>query len=451
MLKKIVSLILTLAFIFVAMPFAFASDVIAVTINGTPVVFDTPPQIVNSRTLVPVRAIFEALGGQVVWNAETKTATSVLNGVTIILTIDHNIALKNNEQITLDVPPQIIGDRTLVPVRFIGEASGAKVDWDSNTRTVVITNGSSISDGSIEAIYFNTTKFFGQTQYSADATVTNGALCTAGIRLLVNEVELNYWGLKSEEPFVHNDARSLFLAGRDVLGTDKVTLEFINKNAIVSDAISVLAYYGENNLTTPIKIDRSILLKDVDKNKEITHKELATLLMEIDAQGGLLNKFIVTDKVVKAQSAIEIDLSKYPSNKANFQTILKEIPTKVYETAYSATGKMPKTGYDFAREYNLVFTRMLTDLVKVAKDKGVALSLTYYPSISLNNGNGYTMRVKCDVINVNGNVNIKDVYTTNEDLTLTNGLSFFCDFNNNEVIGDMTMPIDKMTLDKIIK
>jgi hypothetical protein len=450
MSKKITSFILVLILTLVAIPFAYAADVIAVTINGTPVVFDTPPQIVESRTLVPVRKIFEALGGQVDWDANTKTATAVLNGVKISLTIDNKVAKKNDEQITLDVPPQIIGDRTLVPVRFIGEASGATVDWDSATRTVVITNGMTNEITALDQ-YFNTPKFFGKTQYSENATITNGELCTAGIRLLVNEVDLNYWGLKSEEPFVHPDARSLFLAGRDVLGKDKVTLEFINKKAIVSDAIAVLTYYGERNLTNPITIDRSILLPNTDKNKEITHKEIATLLMEIDAQGGLLNKFIITDKVIKAQSPMESDLSKYPTNKANFQSILKEIPTKIYETPYTVTTKTPKANYDFAREYNLVFTRMLTELVKTAKTKGVELSLTYYPVLSLDNGNGYTMRVKCDIINVSGNVNMKDIYKTNEDLKLTNGLSFFCDFNNNEPIGDMTMPVDKMTLNKIIK
>lgn len=450
MSKKIVSLILSLAFIFVAMPFAYSADAISVTINGAPVVFDTPPQIVNSRTLVPVRKIFEALGGQVDWDDKTKTATSVLNGVKIVLTIDNKIAKKNDEQITLDVPPQIIGSRTLVPVRFIGEASGAKVDWDNNTKTVLITTTTSNKIDILEQ-YFNSSKLF-EKPYSEAQKITNGELSIAGIRLLVGEFDLNYWGLNSEEPFSHQYARSLFLAGRDVLGKDKVNAQFIDKNAIVSDAILVLAYYGQINGTNPIKIDTTNLLKNVDKNKEISHKEIATLLMEIDAQGGLINKFVVTDKVIKTQSPMQSDLSKYPKNQANFQAILKEIPTNVYETAYITTNKRtPIMDYNFVRDYNLVFTRMLTALAKLAKDKGVTLSLTYYPSLCVSNGNGYTMRVKCEVLDVANDININAIYTTNEDLKLTKGLTFFCDFNNNESISDMTMPINKMTIDKIIK
>jgi hypothetical protein len=116
-----------------------ASDNIKVIIDDTPIVFDSPPQIVDGRTLVPLRAIFEALGATIVWNDNTKTVTSNINGVDIDLAIGNKIASKSGNKITLDVPPQIINGRTFVPVRFIGEASGAEVNWDNATKTVLIT------------------------------------------------------------------------------------------------------------------------------------------------------------------------------------------------------------------------------------------------------------------------------------------------------------------------
>ena len=111
---------------------------IMVTVNKDILVFDQPPVIVNDRTLVPLRAIFEALGAVVEWDAETRTVTARRGDDTLSLVIDTNIINKNGTAIEIDVPAQIIGDRTMVPVRAISESLGASVDWNANTRTVII-------------------------------------------------------------------------------------------------------------------------------------------------------------------------------------------------------------------------------------------------------------------------------------------------------------------------
>lgn len=109
-----------------------------VLINGETVNFDQPPVIIDGRTLVPVRAIIEAVGGEVWWDSVTKTATLKLGDNTIKLIIDSNIAYLNEEEHILDVAPRIINNRTLLPIRFVAESFGFSVDWDSNTRTVII-------------------------------------------------------------------------------------------------------------------------------------------------------------------------------------------------------------------------------------------------------------------------------------------------------------------------
>lgn len=112
---------------------------ISVIINGVVQTYDQPPMILNGRTLVPLRGIFEALEADVSWDQETQTVTATKEGTTIRLTIGSNKANKNGEDINLDEPPQLINDRTMVPVRFVVESLGAKVDWDQRTRTVFIT------------------------------------------------------------------------------------------------------------------------------------------------------------------------------------------------------------------------------------------------------------------------------------------------------------------------
>ncbi len=103
------------------------------------VTLDVPAQTINDRTMVPLRAIFEALGATVDWEEATQTVTSTKGGLTVKLTIGSNQLYKGDEAITLDVPAQVVNDRTLVPVRAISESFGCKVDWTEETQTVTIT------------------------------------------------------------------------------------------------------------------------------------------------------------------------------------------------------------------------------------------------------------------------------------------------------------------------
>lgn len=108
---------------------------IGVQINGSLVNFDTPPVSKGGRTLVPLRAIFEALNAQVKWDAATKKITAVKEGRTVVLTLNQKQAtISENgktETVELDVPAGLEqGGRTYVPLRFIGEAFGNKVSFE---------------------------------------------------------------------------------------------------------------------------------------------------------------------------------------------------------------------------------------------------------------------------------------------------------------------------------
>ena len=121
---------------------AFAAD-ITVTLDGEVVdveSYGSPATIVEGRTLVPLRAIFEALGASVEWDNVTRTVTSERGSDVISLTVGADTFYKNDEPIELDVPAQIINDRTMVPARAIAEAYGVGVDWDAATRTVILTS-----------------------------------------------------------------------------------------------------------------------------------------------------------------------------------------------------------------------------------------------------------------------------------------------------------------------
>lgn len=121
-----------------------ASNQVDVVLDGKLLNFDVPAQIIDGRTMVPVRAILETLGMSVEWNGETQTVTASKKGVIISITINSTTITRNMVEQTIDVPAQIIDGRTLVPVRFVSEFAGATVEWDGDTRTVYITSTDSI-------------------------------------------------------------------------------------------------------------------------------------------------------------------------------------------------------------------------------------------------------------------------------------------------------------------
>jgi len=94
------------------------------------------PVVIDGRTLVPLRAVSEALGFSVEWNAQMQRASLTKSDYTVRVQIGNNNMLVNEENISLDVPAQIINGRTMLPVRAIAEATGMDVIWNRNIRTV---------------------------------------------------------------------------------------------------------------------------------------------------------------------------------------------------------------------------------------------------------------------------------------------------------------------------
>lgn len=112
---------------------------ITVKLNGEVLLFEQNPVIVGERTVVPLRAIFEALGASVSWNDSTQTVTAVKGDHNISMTINNPNAEVNGKTVTLDQAPILVNGHTMVPVRFVSEALGCKVDWDASLNQVVIT------------------------------------------------------------------------------------------------------------------------------------------------------------------------------------------------------------------------------------------------------------------------------------------------------------------------
>ncbi|WP_341302356.1 copper amine oxidase N-terminal domain-containing protein [Lysinibacillus sp. FSL H8-0500] len=117
---------------------AQAAKAITINVDGVQLKTDQPPAMIQGRVMLPLRAIFEALDASVNWDQKNQTVTGIKGDTTVVLKIKSKVATINNQTVTLDVPAQILKGRTMVPVRFVSEALGQEVDWNSEKQLVSI-------------------------------------------------------------------------------------------------------------------------------------------------------------------------------------------------------------------------------------------------------------------------------------------------------------------------
>ncbi|WP_052404419.1 copper amine oxidase N-terminal domain-containing protein [Paenibacillus sp. FSL H7-0737] len=134
--------------VLVVFPMMFQSSVkaatpISIIIDGVRLSTDQAPVMVNGRTMVPLRAIFEAFNATIKWNQKAQTVTATKDDTTIMLKIGSKTATINNKAVTLDVPGLNLKGRTMVPTRFVSEALGHEVGWNPKTQVVTITTSAS--------------------------------------------------------------------------------------------------------------------------------------------------------------------------------------------------------------------------------------------------------------------------------------------------------------------
>jgi len=122
----------------ITLPEPISEKPIQVILNGKNTDFSQPPIIVNGSTLVPMREIFESFGATVNWQENTQTVISLRGNIKISMQIGSNKIYINDAPTTLGVEAQLINSKTMVPLRAVSEAFGCTVTWVEEERTVII-------------------------------------------------------------------------------------------------------------------------------------------------------------------------------------------------------------------------------------------------------------------------------------------------------------------------
>ena len=117
-----------------------AAASVNVTLNGKQLSFDASPYIENGRVLVPMRGVLESLGYSVEWQNDTKSVLAANSETRILMPLGSTQVTVNDKSVSVDAPAKLVSGRTLVPLRFLAEYSGADVTWDNATKTVNITS-----------------------------------------------------------------------------------------------------------------------------------------------------------------------------------------------------------------------------------------------------------------------------------------------------------------------
>lgn len=125
----------------------YTAEPVYLVVNGSRLDnLSMPPVILDSNTLIPAREVFEPLGAVVDWNNDAREVYISYRNDLVILQIDNKYANVNGQKIEMRIPPKIINDKTMIPVRFAAEAIGLNVGWDNGSRVVSVSaNGSADS------------------------------------------------------------------------------------------------------------------------------------------------------------------------------------------------------------------------------------------------------------------------------------------------------------------
>lgn len=117
---------------------------IYVYIDGSSLGMSVPPEARDGRTMVPIRAVAEALGADVSWDQATQQVTLARAGSIVTMTLDSTAATVDGKTVEMDVAPYASNGRTLIPARYVAEFFGQKVAWNGEERRVEITEDKSV-------------------------------------------------------------------------------------------------------------------------------------------------------------------------------------------------------------------------------------------------------------------------------------------------------------------
>ncbi|MEK4038031.1 stalk domain-containing protein [Paenibacillus odorifer] len=233
--KKAMLLLLLTSMLYTAPAYAATTPqtpVTAVYLDDQQLQLEAQPLLVNDTVLVPMRKLFEAQGAKITWNNDTKTVKATKGDLVLTYHIGDQAANKNGHSLSVAVPGQIAGGYTMMPLRFVSEALGSTVKWDTATRAVRI----------YSAVDYDTTILYGVNLRSlpdSSAQSTVQQMLSAGDKVhVVREVDALWLEVRTQ------DNKSGYISAKPKYSN-------YTSAALVERQGNELLAYGEKYLGTP--------------------------------------------------------------------------------------------------------------------------------------------------------------------------------------------------------
>lgn len=230
-MKKFLSLLICCVMILsIAPTISYASDEVSVYVDGQKVIFDVQPAIINGRTFVPMRKIFEALGADVQWYPEDQCVFGTMCGIGVELYIGNTTMYINTVPKTIDVAPFIDNGRTLVPARFAAESLGATVNYDASTKSVIIESPKNL--GTLTYVTSGNIRYKGQ--FDVTGTYPSGYGTTWNEDGSIKHSGKYEYGLYNGYGCLYNDGE-IYYVGEFSSGNPTKNGKYINQTIILPD------------------------------------------------------------------------------------------------------------------------------------------------------------------------------------------------------------------------
>ncbi|MBO7289681.1 MAG: S-layer homology domain-containing protein [Clostridia bacterium] len=363
-----------------------------------------------------------------------------------------------------------------------GEASALIVrSRNVNAQTEKTMFAQKVNPGIYEAVY--NAFFLVDRPYVENATITNGELAMAAARLQSGLDFPTYPNLSAEVKFEHKYAQPINMLSRYYLGEECDNAAYADKNATVKEAIAAIMFAARNSasvyilsgtqnypgITEALNEKYNSMLKtayangiwfttpeDLNLEKEVTMKELACIVLQCNGFSGFHKGVLITPETTKAINLkIRADFNSYPQNASDYRLVLESVSNSVYEKPCINAVSMPKNSYRATNEFSQIFVSMLESWVRALSNAGYKLEATYYPGITVNTGNGYTLRTKLEFTNIPANTKLGDIVNciSEEDgnFSLNSGDVIYADIDTGKPVTDVYFPIDDMILSQLIK
>lgn len=375
-MKKIICLILivVLSIQFVV----FADKPISVTLNGEKLSFDVEPALIGGRTMVPIRAIFEAMGAIVQWDNDTQSAICTKGDIEVKMTIASPTIYINNQASKMDTSPVVINGRTLAPARFVAESFGYKVDWDNENYIVKITstdvkNQEDNNEFAIDILDKSAGSFYIPYQSGLPELSTK-----YGVEFQPDsESEVIYIKLDSYASMIRNIAYSTAYENFTYIYDEnyqwiKGTINIrANKTLNVGDLINLSNFYWEDG--SPLNVFYSKFeakpSNRVIKNANDVNLKTETDMSKVKSDAGditIVHFEILTDKTEKGYPVLRILYAG--GSKAKYMHLLKGTPVSYRNTKYTQPRKK-STELNISKEECEIKIDQITDNIMQKKEE----------------------------------------------------------------------------------